>query len=195
MKKIVFSITAILFLASCSDDGIPSSGNTKTVDWSSLKKPTSVSGSEVEGTEEDVPEITTKKDLDANSENSSEDVSENISSNDSESNEEYSEEEYSDKDEVSQSENIDEVVEQSETEIALEETERENSTEDLDQYKKDLEAEMTKALVNYPRPPSPANLSPYDSREKSSYREATVAETKGSGDFPPSPPAMLLNTN
>jgi hypothetical protein len=53
---------------------------------------------------------------------------------------------------------------------------------------------MKNNMVNYPHPPTPANLSPYDNRESDTYRKPTAEESsKGSGNFPPMPPAMYLN--
>ena len=76
----------------------------------------------------------------------------------------------------------------------VEKVEDEDFKQYSSEYKKELETQMEKALANYPTPPIPANLTPYDSRESSSYREPTKAEsTSGSGEFPPMPPTVYIN--
>ena len=68
------------------------------------------------------------------------------------------------------------------------------TSQDYSDYEKQLANQMEEAMKNYPRPPSPANLTPYDDREGGSYRKPTKEETQnGTGEFPPIPPAMFLN--
>jgi len=73
---------------------------------------------------------------------------------------------------------------------------REDSKKSSDNsnYEEKVKIAIQEAMKHYPHPPSPANLTPYDDRERDSYRQPTQEETQsGVGDFPPVPPAMFLN--
>ena len=91
---------------------------------------------------------------------------------------------------------IDSKMEQSTTAETEEKEERPSKEEKMKQYQEyeeKLKEEMKKAMQFYPRPPSPANLNPYDDIDEGSYRKPTKEEIQnGVGDFPPVPPAMYL---
>ena len=64
---------------------------------------------------------------------------------------------------------------------------------DWDSYEQKLKKEMAKTISTYPRPPVPANLTPYDDIDENNLRKPTSEESsKGTDDFPPVPPAMYL---
>jgi hypothetical protein len=185
MKHTLLVILGITFFSACSsDDGIPTGNNVKLVDWNTV----------TENSHKENKHI-------AESESQDFSEKENISNNESEKSEESEEFEteidpipnYSslkndnDNDEVSEYQ--DEII--SEDEIVKTELPK---YPDYSDYEKKLDSQMKTALVNYPRPPSPANLSPYDSRESDTYRKPTTQESsQGSGEFPPMPPSMYLN--
>ena len=194
IKNILLSTTLIFIFSACSDNEIPTSDSSKQVDWNSLKDSKKVeievaSNDEVElevlTPVDPIPTFPNSKDeLAVTDENYTEEEAENYSSEDSEEVGDIEDE---------KSENSEEIAEKDEDIV---EDIQEVENQDFSEYEKELESQMTKALANYPRPPTPANLSPYDSRESSSYREPTKQETtSSSGDFPPSPPAMMLNAN
>lgn len=186
MMKFLITIPIIfLFFFGCSDDGIPTSSNPESININGLKT-VKTNYSYSSSNSEKVDEVEKEK-IDHSfptyetlkSENSVENSevddfgSESLSSKTDENYEETPH--YSGEEEISEENQIE--IEQKEI-----------------SYEDKLNAEVIKAMENYPRPPSPANLSPYDTRTKDSYRTPTESETvNGVGDFPPVPPAMMLN--
>lgn len=99
--------------------------------------------------------------------------------------------------EISENSLEDGLISDDEVEANSEIVEKEKNLDkipDYSDYEEKLEMQMGTAKANYPKPPSPANLTAYDSRDSSSYREPTKEETtSGTGNFPPMPPAMYLD--
>jgi len=174
MKKIVLSITAILFLVSCGEDDIPTSDSSKKVDWSALQQ-------------------TSKKMNSTDSDDMADNDYSKIDSP-SQSNSESEYEEDQEIDPIPDFEDLKEKQQQAKKD-ELSQDEVENGDSDYSKYTKELESQMQQAIAHYPRPPTPANLSAYDSRGEDSYRAITTNESKGSGEFPPMPPIMKVNTN
>jgi len=155
MRNLLLSLMTMMFLISCGEDDIPTSDNSKQVDWKIIKQTSSI-----------------QENAKVESDNYKNDSDDEISTLDEEDREEIE---------------IDPIPNASESE--------QFSKDDYSEYNKKMESEIKNAWVNYSRPPIPANLSPYDTREESSYRATTEAESKGSGAFPPMPPAMYVDTN
>jgi hypothetical protein len=208
MKFLITIPIIFLFFFGCSDDGIPTSSNPESININGLKT-VKTNYSYSSSNSEKVDEVEKEK-IDHSfptyetlkSENSVENSevddfgSESLSSKTDENYEETPH--YSGKEEISEENQIE--IEQKE--VSSEETGENVSDEAIPEkieqkeisYEDRLNAEVVKAMENYPRPPSPANLSPYDTRTKDSYRTPTESETvNGVGDFPPVPPAMMLN--
>ena len=206
MKTLLFfSVITIFTLSSCSDnDEIPTSeSKVKLIDLNSWKTSKTVSKEidtqNSENGNKVVSESSETKDVDNENENRLDDEVSNTDSDfpDYKKELENSENEYSGDEVESENRSEKEIVSENE-DIEVEKidstTSETETAPDYSDYEKDLKVQMEKAIVNYPRPPTPANLSPYDSRESSSYREPTTQEsTTGSGNFPPMPPAMFLN--
>ena len=101
-------------------------------------------------------------------------------------------------DELTDEENGDEeVVEEKnnhDDEVAEKNDDENNQNKnDWDSYEQKLKKEMAKTISTYPRPPVPANLTPYDDIDENNLRKPTSEESsKGTDDFPPVPPAMYL---
>jgi ABC-type Zn2+ transport system substrate-binding protein/surface adhesin len=100
-------------------------------------------------------------------------------------------------DELTDDENEDEGLEENnnhDDEVAEKNDDENNQNEnDWGSYEQELKKEMAKAISTYPKPPVPANLTPYDDVDENNLRKPTQTETsKGTDDFPPVPPAMYL---
>lgn len=213
MKTISILIPTTFFILfyGCSDsDDIPTSSDrdsVKVVEWKTLKEDKSKSYQD-----DDSDDLDEKKELPfptfPNQTTSNEDIDENEDVESSSDDDNYAEEDsYLDDETENYSEdesNYDDTTSENESEVVQDDEntqtdsfpqqeESSDSSNDYSNYGDKLESEVQEAMKNYPRPPSPANLSPYDNKEKDSYREPTQQESQsGVGDFPPVPPAMFL---
>jgi|GEM_PF-4798198 len=192
MKHILLVVLGIAFFSACSDDGIPTGNNVKLVDWNAVKQSSEISSNKDNKNIEEVEQemlsenenINSKVDTDIEPIPNFDSLATNndeveVTQSETENNQN---ENFQDEKTTSKSGEL-EIVENTKPQYP-----------DYSDYEKKLESQMKTALVNYSRPPSPANLSPYDSREADTYRKPTTQESsQGSGEFPPMPPSMYLN--
>jgi hypothetical protein len=213
IKAIKLSLPLILLLGCSDSDDIPTSDNRSEVkvrDWSDLqnRKDSKNSDDTDEAFDDsssddgitDGDESLASEDRDSDYEDSS--VEDEVSSSDDNMEDSYDEgetvelDELQDESSVAENESDNYDVESSDSVVSTISSSESGDDSPYSNYEEKLEVEMAKAIANYPQPPSPANLSPTDSRDDSSFRPPTEKEVStGSGDFPPVPPAMFLNSN